>query len=307
MNEPIPSPAASGSMSSSLPVASPSSAAALAHAPLGRVVSMPDRLDAGLLFPLPRAPQRQSLGLGATPPFVGADLWCAYELSWLNARGKPQVAIAEIIVPCDSPNLVESKSLKLYLNGFANECFADAQAVRERIRADLSRALWQGGAEACGTAGVRLRTVGDFADLRFGELEGLSLDRLDIDCEAFEPDAGLLRSDEQAGAVEEVLVSDLLRSLCPVTGQPDWGSVRIAYRGAPIDQEGLLRYLVGFRNHSGFHEHCVERIFTDLWRRCRPDRLSVLARYTRRGGIDISPWRTSHPQVMPPFVRTARQ
>jgi 7-cyano-7-deazaguanine reductase len=290
---------------------------------------MPQRVDAGLLFPLPRAPQRQSLGLGGVMPFVGADLWCAYELSWLNERGKPQVAIAEIIVPCDSPNLVESKSLKLYLNGFANERFADVQAVRDRIRADLSRALWGGGAAPSGamgpkvptkqpapaaspgpltgTAGVRLRTVGDFADLRFGELEGLSLDRLDVDCESFEPDAALLRCDAQLGSVDEVLVSDLLRSLCPVTGQPDWGSVRIAYRGAPIDQEGLLRYLVGFRNHSGFHEHCVERIFADVWTRCRPDRLSVLARYTRRGGIDISPWRTSHPQVMPPFVRTARQ
>ena len=282
---------------------------------------MPDRVDPDVLCPLPRAPQRAQLGLRAVLPFTGADLWCAYELSWLNARGKPQVAIAEIVVPCESPNLVESKSLKLYLNGFANARFSDAQAVRERIRADLSRALWSapgvpdtaGGAAGpgpapAGTAAVRLRTVGDFADLRFGELEGLSLDRLDIECEPADgPAPALLRADPGGGQVEEVLVSDLLRSLCPVTAQPDWGSVRIAYRGAPIDQEGLLRYLVGFRNHSGFHEHCVERIFTDLWTRCRPDRLSVLARYTRRGGIDISPWRTSHPQVMPPFVRTARQ
>lgn len=280
----------------------------LAGAPLGRTVPMPQRFDAALLHPLPRAPQRTALGLHAVLPFTGADLWCAYELSWLNARGKPQIAIAEIIVPCDSPNLVESKSLKLYLNGFANERFEDAQAVRERIRSDLSEALWRGAAPATGSAAVRLRTVGDFADLRFGELEGLSLDRLDIEWDSTEgPDPALLRTDPQAGTADEVLVSDLLRSLCPVTGQPDWGSVRIAYRGAAIDQGGLLRYLVGFRNHSGFHEHCVEQIYTDLWTRCRPDRLSVLARYTRRGGIDISPWRSSHPQVMPAFVRTARQ
>jgi len=274
--------------------------------PLGRPSAQPERVDAALLCPLPRAPARQALGWAGAPPFVGADLWTAYELSWLNPRGKPQLAIAELTVPCDSPHLVESKSLKLYLNGYANERFADAAAVRERIVADLSAALWRGAARP-GRVGLRLRTPEQFASLEHGELAGLSLDRLDLECTHTVPAPHLLRADTDAAPVEELLFSDLLRSLCPVTGQPDWGSVQIAYRGPQIDHGGLLAYLVSLRNETGFHEQCVERIFMDLWTRCKPTKLTVYARYVRRGGLDINPIRTSHPQPLPANVRTARQ
>lgn len=274
--------------------------------PLGQPTSYPDRVDPSVLCPLPRAPHRAALGWPAALPFMGADLWTAYELSWLNPRGKPQLAIAELTVPCDTPHLVESKSLKLYLNGYANERYADAAAVRERIVAELSAVLWAGAATV-GRVGLRLRTPEQFASLAHGELAGLSLDRLDLECTHTAPAPQLLRADTDAAPVEELLFSDLLRSLCPVTGQPDWGSVQIAYRGPQIDHAGLLGYLVSLRNESGFHEQCVERVYAEIWQRCQPTRLSVLARYTRRGGIDINPWRTSHPQVAPPFRRTARQ
>jgi len=274
--------------------------------PLGQPTPYPDRVDPSVLCPLPRAPHRAALGWEGAVPFVGADLWTAYELSWLNPRGKPQVALAELTVPCDTPQLVESKSLKLYLNGYANERFADAAAVRERIVIDLSAALWRG-AGAASRVGLRLRLPEQFAGLDHGELAGLSLDRLDLECTHTAPAPQLLRADTGTAPVEELLFSDLLRSLCPVTGQPDWGSVQIAYRGPQIDHGGLLGYVVSLRNESGFHEQCVERIYAEIWQRCQPTRLSVLARYTRRGGIDINPWRTSHPQVAPPFRRTARQ
>ena len=273
---------------------------------LGKASAYADRYDPGLLFPLPRAPKRAEIGLGGTPPFTGADQWTAYELSWLNPRGKPQVAIAHITVPCETPNIVESKSFKLYLNSYNQSVFDSAEAVQTRLREDLSEAVWRG-ADRRGTVGVRLLTPAQFAGERVQELEGLSLDRLDVECTHYLPAPELLQADPSQPDVEEVLVSDLLKSNCLVTGQPDWGSVRIAYTGAPIDQAGLLRYLVSFRNHHEFHEQCVERIFMDLWTRCRPTRLSVQARYTRRGGLDINPWRTSHPQQPPVSQRTARQ
>jgi len=273
---------------------------------LGKASAYADRYDPGLLFPLPRAPKRAEIGLGGTPLFTGADQWTAYELSWLNPRGKPQVAIAHITVPCETPNIVESKSFKLYLNSYNQSVFDSAEAVQTRLREDLSEAVWRG-ADRRGTVGVRLLTPAQFAGERVQELEGLSLDRLDVECTHYLPAPELLQADPSQPDVEEVLVSDLLKSNCLVTGQPDWGSVRIAYTGAPIDQAGLLRYLVSFRNHHEFHEQCVERIFMDLWTRCRPTRLSVQARYTRRGGLDINPWRTSHPQQPPVSQRTARQ
>ncbi|HEX5805578.1 MAG TPA: NADPH-dependent 7-cyano-7-deazaguanine reductase QueF, partial [Macromonas sp.] len=169
-----------------------------------------------------------------------------------------------------------------------------------------SEAAWRG-SERTGTVGVRLLQPAQFAMEQVHELDGLSLDRLDVECTHYQPAPELLRTDPSQGVVNEVLVSDLLKSNCLVTGQPDWGSVRIAYTGAPIDQEGLLRYIVSFRNHNEFHEQCVERIFNDVWTRCRPTKLAVYARYTRRGGLDINPWRTSHPDQPPPNVRTARQ
>ena len=276
------------------------------HGPLGQSTEYAANYDARLLFPMPRQPQRDGLGLVRAIPFTGADLWTAYELSWLNPRGKPQVALAHLTVPCETPNIVESKSLKLYLNSFNQTVFASVDEVQQRIRNDLGEALWRG-AERPGQPGVRLVTPDQWAREQIVALDGLHLDRLDVECTDYEPAPSWLQADHSQAMVDEVLVSDLLRSQCPVTNQPDWGSVRIAYTGAPIDQAGLLRYIVSFRQHNGFHEHCVEQMFMDIWTRCRPARLSVLARYTRRGGLDISPWRTSHPQAAPVHVRTARQ
>ena len=276
------------------------------HSPLGKVASYQDHYDAGLLFPLPRLTKREEIGLSGALPFMGADFWTAFELSWLNLRGKPQVAIAHITVPCETPNIVESKSFKLYLNSFNNTPFADLQTVQDTLKRDLTEAVWRG-SEPRGSVGVKLLMPSQFAAEQVQDLEGLSLDRLDVECDRYTPAPELLSTDTTQSAVTEVLTSDLLKSNCLVTGQPDWGSVRIAYSGAPIDQAGLLRYLVSFRNHNEFHEQCVERIFMDVWTRCKPTRLSVYARYTRRGGLDINPWRTSHPQAAPANIRTARQ
>ena len=273
---------------------------------LGKPVHYADQYDPTLLYPLPRAPKRDEIGLTGTLPFFGADLWTAFELSWLNPRGKPQVAIAHFTVPCETPNIVESKSLKLYLGSFNATVFASADEVRQRLRADLSEAVWRGAA-APATIGVRLILPEQFDQEPVHELDGLSLDRLDIECSDYTPRPDLLRTTAGEPPVEEVLTSNLLKSNCLVTGQPDWGSVQIRYTGQAIDQEGLLRYLVSFRNHNEFHEQCVERIFMDLWRQCRPARLAVYARYTRRGGLDINPLRTSHPMALPANVRTARQ
>ena len=273
---------------------------------LGKASRYVDHYDASLLFPLPRADKRAELGLGEAMPFFGADIWTAYELSWLNARGKPQLALAHITVPCESPNIIESKSFKLYLNSFNNTVFADEQAVLACLREDLAQALWRG-ASAPGSVGVRLLGPDWFDREPVHELDGLSLDRMDVECRRYTPAPDLLSVLPGDAPVSEVLVSNLLKSNCLVTGQPDWGSVQISYTGDAIAQEGLLQYLVSFRNHNEFHEQCVERIFMDIWTRCKPLKLTVYARYTRRGGLDINPFRTSHPQKLPANIRTARQ
>ncbi len=281
----------------------------VAQSPLGRPAAYADQYDTALLFPIARADKRAELGIDpASPPFFGADLWTAFELGWLNRRGKPQVALAHIVVPCETPNIVESKSFKLYLNSFNNTAFDSAYAVRERLQDDLSEAVSRGSEHRRGV-GVRLLMPEEFSRQRIEEPEGLSLDRLDVDCDRYTPAPDLLTLADgpNAAPVTELLSSNLLKSNCLVTGQPDWGSVQIRYSGAPIDQAGLLRYLVSFRNHNEFHEQCVERIFMDIWQRCRPVKLAVLARYTRRGGLDINPFRTSHPQGLPDNVRYARQ
>ena len=267
---------------------------------LGKSSAYADQYDASLLFAMPRAPKRAELGIEGAPPFLGADMWTAFELSWLNLRGKPQVALAHITVPCESPNIIESKSFKLYLNSFNNTRFADARDVRERMRADLGAAAGMG---------IGIKTLGPelFDREPVHEMDGINLDRLDIECMHFTPAPELLFAEFDEPPVTETLTSNLLKSNCLVTGQPDWGSVQISYSGAQINQEGLLQYLVSFRNHHEFHEQCVERIFMDLWSRCKPIKLSVYARYTRRGGLDINPFRTSYPQALPPNVRTARQ
>ena len=273
---------------------------------LGQASAYVDHYDAGLLFPLPRETKRREIGITGSVPFLGADLWTAFELSWLNPRGKPQVAMAHITVPCESTHIVESKSFKLYLNSFNNTAFASADAVRDRIRADVSAAIWHGG-PLQSSAGVRLVLPEQFEREKVQELDGLSIDRLDVECTRYQPAPDLLTAALDEKPVDETLVSHLLKSNCLVTGQPDWGSVQISYSGPQIDQAGLLQYIVSFRNHNEFHEQCVERIYMDIMARCRPTKLAVYARYTRRGGLDINPWRTSHPQSPPANVRTARQ
>ena len=267
---------------------------------LGKPSSYVDQYDASLLFPILRAGKRAEIGVLDAPPFFGADMWTVYELSWLNLRGKPQVALAHITVPCESPNIVESKSFKLYLNSFNNSRFADAREVRERIRADVSAATG---------VGIGIKTIGPelFDREPVHEMDGLNLDRLDVECLHFTPAPELLFAEFDEPPVTETLTSNLLKSNCLVTGQPDWGSVQVAYSGPAINQEGLLQYLVSYRNHNEFHEQCVERIFMDVWALCKPTKLSVYARYTRRGGVDINPFRCSYPAQMPVNVRTARQ
>lgn len=265
---------------------------------LGRSTAYPDRYDPGLLFPIARAAQREALGIGEPLPFHGVDIWNAYELSWLDARGKPEVALAEFRFPATTPNIVESKSFKLYLASFNQERLAGADALRERIAHDLSKA-------AGGAVEVALTAPSRFVALALTGLDGESIDAEPVEIEIYgPPDAALLAT--VSGEADETLVSDVLKSNCPVTGQPDWASIAIRYAGPRIDRGALLRYLVSFRNHADFHEHCVERIYVDIWKRCGPRRLSVYARYTRRGGLDINPWRSSEP-ADPPNPRTARQ
>jgi len=272
------------------------------HSPLGKPSAYKTEYDPTLLFPIPRQPKRAEIGLpeGRALPFFGVDIWNAYEVSWLNLKGKPQVALATFIIPADTPNIVESKSFKLYLNSFNQSKIASAEALQQLLHHDLSEATG-------GTVQVRLVTEADLGKQKMGELEGLLLDRLDIETDVYEPDPTLLSADQDESPVEEILVSHLLKSNCLVTGQPDWGSVQIRYVGAPIDQEGLLKYLISFRNHNEFHEQCVERIFTDVMRMCKPVKLAVYARYTRRGGLDINPFRTNYNTPWPDNRRNARQ
>ena len=269
--------------------------------PLGKPAAYATQYDSSLLFPMARKPKRDELGLSGTLPFFGIDIWNAYEVSWLNLRGKPQIAIVSITVPADSPSIVESKSLKLYLNAFNQTRLGGAEALLELLRADLSAGF---GAPVQ----ISLTMPDAFEKLRMAELDGLLLDRLDIEVDGYTPEPTLLKANQEDSIVEETLLSHLLKSNCLVTGQPDWGSVQIRYVGAPIDQEGLLRYLIGFREHHEFHEQCVERIFMDILRQCKPQKLAVYARYTRRGGIDINPWRSNFSTGQrPPNGRNARQ
>ena len=275
----------------------------MATLPLGQNSSYPDQYDPSLLFPIPRSENRLKLNIqpNQAPPFIGVDLWNAFELSWLNQRGKPQIALAEFQIPADSPNMIESKSFKLYLNSLNNARFEDANEVKEKITTDLSM-----------VAGSKILTriiSTEFAAKKgIQEMDGVLLDRLDIEIDPYlAADPALLAVNGSFGPVEQCLVSHLLKSNCPVTGQPDWASVQIRYQGRPILEEGLLRYLIGFRQLGEFHEHCVETIFCDIKRQCKPEKLSVYARYTRRGGLDINPFRTDHNAPWPDNTRHARQ
>ncbi len=269
--------------------------------PLGKPVAYQAEYMPSLLFPIARRQKREEIGVVGTLPFFGVDIWNAYEVSWLNLRGKPQIAIATFTVPADSPNIIESKSFKLYLNSFNQTRLASTDALLELLRADLANGF--------GTpVQIKLTTPDTFSSLRMGELEGLLLDRLDIEVTDYSPNPALLKANHDEAVVEETFVSHLLKSNCLVTGQPDWGSVQIRYVGAQIDQERLLQYLIGFRNHNEFHEQCVERIFMDILRQCHPQKLAVYARYTRRGGLDINPWRSNFTTGQRPSnLRNARQ
>ncbi|OFA00331.1 NADPH-dependent 7-cyano-7-deazaguanine reductase QueF [Duganella sp. HH101] len=271
--------------------------------PLGKTSAYRTEYAPELLFPIPRQGKRDEIGLGVgtTLPFFGVDIWNAYEISWLNARGKPQVAIARITVPADSPNIIESKSFKLYLNSFNQTRLDSVVALKNLLQQDLSNGF---GA----TVHISLTQPEEFGMVEMGELDGLLLDRLDIDVDHYSPAPELLKAALDEEPVEEKLLSHLLKSNCLVTGQPDWASVQIHYAGPQIDQESLLRYLIGFREHNEFHEQCVERIFTDILRQCQPQQLAVYARYTRRGGLDINPWRSNFSTAQrPPNLRGARQ
>jgi 7-cyano-7-deazaguanine reductase len=269
--------------------------------PLGKPAAYQADYDPTLLYPIPRQQKRDEFGIGSRLPFFGIDIWNAYEVSWLNLRGKPQIAIATVTVPADSANIIESKSFKLYLNSFNQTRVAGPDALAELLRGDLSAAV-------NAPVHVTLQLPESFSTLKMGELDGLSLDRLDIDVDEYQPNIALLHANHEEAPIEEKLVSHLLKSNCLVTGQPDWGSVQIHYVGAPINQEGLLKYLIGFRNHNEFHEQCVERIFMNILHRCQPQKLAVYARFTRRGGLDINPWRSNFTTGQRPSnLRNARQ
>ena len=267
-------------------------------APLGHATTYPDAYDAALLFAVPRAAQRAEIGITGALPFGGADQWTAFELTWLDPSGKPEIAIATFSVPATSPAIVESKSVKLYLGAFAQTRFDNAEEVRRTIARDLAGAT-------SGAVAVALHAPASYAAMGVAELDGESLDSLPLSIQRYHPAPDSLAA---GGPVRvETLRTDLFRSLCPITLQPDFASVAVAYRGPAIDRTGLLRYLVSFRNHTGFHEHCVERIFVEVMERCHCETLSVHARFTRRGGVDINPFRSSAIGDVPPHARTARQ
>ncbi|HVF64997.1 MAG TPA: NADPH-dependent 7-cyano-7-deazaguanine reductase QueF [Casimicrobiaceae bacterium] len=266
--------------------------------PLGKPTSYPERYDADLLYTVERAPQRETLGIGDSLPFRGDDRWTAWEVAWLSAAGQPQVAIARFSVPCTSPRLVESKSVKLWIASFYNERFDDAARLSATMTRDLSQAT---GA----SVDVELVLPEDWARLSRDEPSGVVIDDESSGSFADFPDRSSLRTKNET--VEETLVSRTFRSVCPVTAQPDYATIAIRYAGPTIDRAGLAAYLTGFRKHPGFHEHCVEQIFVDLMRHVKPARLAVEARFTRRGGIDINPFRTSDASFVADDRPTLRQ
>lgn len=272
----------------------------LSEIPLGKQSEYPQDYDTSLLFPVARQIKRDELHITGVLPFCGEDVWNGYELSWLNLRGKPVVALGRFRVPCDSEFLIESKSFKLYLNSL-NQCrFTDFNQVKEVLQRDLS-------AVAAAPIMVELFAVDDIQKWQVERLSGCCLDELDIEIEHYQLKADLLEgAADSSTMVSEALHSHLLKSNCLITSQPDWASVWIDYQGAKIDQETLLAYLISFRQHNEFHEQCVERIFTDLIRYCQPEKLTVYARYTRRGGLDINPWRSTHLSEAPSW-RLSRQ
>ncbi|MEX2494721.1 MAG: NADPH-dependent 7-cyano-7-deazaguanine reductase QueF [Woeseia sp.] len=267
-------------------------------APLGRKSVYPGRYAPELLYPVSREENRRTLGIEKALPFAGEDIWNAFEMTWLDRGGKPRVAMATLRVPADSATMIESKSLKLYLNSLAMQRFDSEEDVARLLVKDLSEVT------RCSVAAT-LTSPAVAAATGIGVLPGECIDQLDVHCDTWQVDPGLLHCAGQED-VEEQLHSHLMRSNCPVTGQPDFGSVLIHYRGPQIDRAALLRYLVSYRNHCDFHESCVERIFVDLKERCSPPQLTVYARFNRRGGIDINPFRSDF-QAAADNIRLWRQ
>jgi len=255
---------------------------------LGKQVVYEFEYNPGLLQGVPRSLSRDTLDLAnSSLPFDGIDTWTGYELSWLNLKGKPNVAILECHVPITSENLIESKSFKLYLNSFNQTKFASAEDVRQVLQADLSACAGE-------TVEVKLILPEQFTSLQFKEFEGTLLDSLDVEIEQYSPNTQFLALAKSGAEVKETLISHLLKSNCLITSQPDWASIQIRYEGKAIEHEGLLKYLISFRQHNEFHEQCVERIYNDIMQHCQPDKLTVCARYTRRGGLDINPFRSNY-------------
>ena len=267
---------------------------------LGQQTTYAEKYDRTLLQPVPRRLNRDQLNITATQPFtIGADIWTAYEISWLNPKGVPQVAIADVSIDFRSENLIESKSFKLYLNSFNQTTFTDFADVQQTLQPDLQDC-------AQGEVNVRLNSLADYTAQPIVALSGDCIDAQDIEVRDYAFNAALLNHCTGEHLVEETLVSHLLKSNCLITQQPDWGSLQIHYVGKQINREQLLRYIISFRQHNEFHEQCVERIFCDLMQYAKPEKLTVYARYTRRGGLDINPYRSNF-EPLPQNVRLARQ
>lgn len=262
----------------------------LVHAsPLGKTSEYQSEYNPELLFPIPRKPKQEELGLDPENlPFVGCDAWYAYELSWLNSKGKPLAMIGRFELPCNSPSLIESKSFKLYLNSFNQSRFDSVDDVKAAMEKDLSLA-------AGAPVNVILMTIDEMEKLGFHKAPGTNIDTLDVDIETYDYNPDLL--EKAGGVVAESIHSHLLKSNCPVTGQPDWGTVVVEYKGEAIDHASFLKFVVSFRNHQEFHEQCAERVFTEISKRFEMEELTVYAQYVRRGGLDINPWRSTQQSV----------
>lgn len=271
----------------------------IAHSPLGKTVSYDGNYEPRLLFPIARGPFREALGVTGNLPFHGHDLWNAYEFSWLNTKGKPVNVVAQFLFPCSSPNLIEAKSFKLYLNSFHYTRFDSPEAVTDALNRDLGQCIQA-------PVMLELAPLDAIHSCTLNRLEGICLDHLDIEVEQYTVEPSLLQVESNA-VVSETVYSDLFKSNCLGTGQPDWGSVQVAYSGPKINHEALLKYLISFRNHNEFNEHCVERVFMDIRQYCQPQELTVRAHYTRRGGLDTNPCRSTNPQVPINSERLIRQ
>lgn len=267
--------------------------------PLGKKITYISQYEPSLLFPIPRKGKRDEIGVGENLPFYGFDTWNAYEISWLNKKGKPNNAIVTFDISCHSTNIIESKSFKLYLNSFNNTKLNSITELKEILLKDITQAV-------NGDVLIKIFELDDLLNTKIETFQGKCIDSLDVTCDSSSIDTNLLKCDVNE-IVEDQLYSNLLKSNCLVTGQPDWGSIQISYSGPKIEAEGLLQYLVSFRNHNEFHEQCVERIFIDIQSKCKPSKLTVNARYTRRGGLDINPVRSS--EIIKPEnnIRMARQ